>query len=124
MINAVVFGNVGSDAVLNKTKDGTDVLSFSVACNRKRKGEDETMWVRCSMYGHRARPLADYIVKGAKVGVSGRLWAYMSESNGKTFLNVDMTADEVELCYIPGRASSPVGDAVEESAEESDEIPF
>lgn len=92
MIQAFVTGNLGRDAELRHT--GKDpVCSFSVASARKQKGEEQTTWVRCSLWGRRGEALMQYLTKGTKVAVSGELST--REHNGKTY--VEVRVNEIDL---------------------------
>ena len=66
-----VTGNLGKDAERKAMQDGTAVLKFSVADSQ---GKDKpAIWWNCDMYGKRADSLAQYLVKGQQVTVTGTL---------------------------------------------------
>jgi single-strand DNA-binding protein len=92
MIVATVVGNIGKDAELRHAGD-TPVCSFSVASNRKVKGEDETTWCRVSVWGKRGETLSQYLTKGKKVVVVGELST--RDYDGKTY--IEIRADQVEF---------------------------
>ena len=76
----IVVGNVGKDAEMRYTPSGAAVASFSVATNRQytaSKGEKvkETVWFRVSAWGKQAEVCNQYVKKGMKVLVEGRLTA-------------------------------------------------
>lgn len=80
MLKASIVGNLGSDPEVRYTKDGTAVLSFTVAGNsrvRNAAGEwqDATEWVKCSIFGDRAEKLSPHLSRGLRVFVDGRLEA-------------------------------------------------
>ena len=74
-----IVGNVGRDPEMRYLPDGTAVTSFSMATNRSwndsRSGEKvkETTWWRVSVFGRRAEVANEYIKKGSKILVDGRL---------------------------------------------------
>lgn len=73
MANAVIHGNIGQDATLKELASGTVVLNFSVAVSEKRKeGKEITTWWDCSMFGDRAKALADHLTKGTGVVLVGK----------------------------------------------------
>lgn len=92
MIQAFITGNIGKDAETRAAGQDT-VTSFSVASNRKQKGEDVTTWVRCSIWGKRGAALSQYLTKGGKVAVSGELST--REHDGKTYL--ELRVSEIDL---------------------------
>jgi single-strand DNA-binding protein len=76
----IVVGNVGRDAEMRYTPSGQVVASFSVATNRQytaSSGEQvkETIWFRISAWGKQAEVCNQYVKKGMKVLVEGRLTA-------------------------------------------------
>ncbi len=74
----ILVGNVGRDPEMRYTPAGQAVTSFSVATNRQyvnSNGETikETAWFRVSVWGKQAESCNQYLKKGAKVLVEGRL---------------------------------------------------
>ena len=74
----IIAGNVGQDAEMRFTPSGQAVASFSVATNREytlTSGEKkkETIWFRISAWGKQAEICQQYVKKGMKVLVEGRL---------------------------------------------------
>jgi hypothetical protein len=60
---AFITGRLGADAELRHMPNGDAVLSFNVATSHKRKGEEQTTWRRCTMFGKRAEAVKAYLVK-------------------------------------------------------------
>jgi len=76
----IIVGNVGRDPEMRYTPSGQAVTSFSVATNRQytnNSGESvkETIWFRVSAWGKTAEICNQYLKKGSKVLVEGRLTA-------------------------------------------------
>jgi single-strand DNA-binding protein len=74
----VLVGNVGRDPEMRYTPSGQPVTSFSVATNRQytnNNGETikETIWFRITTWGKQAEVCNQYLRKGSKVLVEGRL---------------------------------------------------
>jgi single-strand DNA-binding protein len=74
----ILVGNVGKDPEMRYTPSGQAVTSFSVATNRQytaNNGEQvkETIWFRVSAWGKQAEVCNQYLKKGSKVLVEGRL---------------------------------------------------
>jgi single-strand DNA-binding protein len=74
----ILVGNVGRDPEMRYTPTGQAVTSFSVATNRQyvnSNGETikETAWFRVSVWGKQAESCNQYLKKGARVLVEGRL---------------------------------------------------
>jgi len=74
----IIVGNVGKDPEMRFTPSGQAVTSFSVATNRQYttgNGEQvkETVWFRVTTWGKQAEVCHQYVKKGMKVLVEGRL---------------------------------------------------
>ena len=75
-----IVGNVGRDPEMRYTPSGAAVTSFSVATSRQysnNAGETikETVWFRITTWGKQAEVCNQYVKKGSKVLVEGRLTA-------------------------------------------------
>jgi len=87
----LVVGNMGNEPEFKYTPNGLEVCGFSLASNRKHKdGMDEKIWFSVSVFGNQAKPCADYLHKGSKVMVEGRLRAN-ENGNPQTFTKGDGT---------------------------------
>jgi single-strand DNA-binding protein len=79
--HTVIFaGNLGRDPEMRYTPSGQAVTSFSVAVNddyTNNNGEriKRTIWIRVSAWGKQAENCNQYLKKGSKVLVEGRLTA-------------------------------------------------
>ncbi len=74
----IIVGNLGKDPEMRYTPSGQAVTNFSVATNRRYTGSngergDETVWFRVSAWGKLAETCNQYLSKGRKVLVEGRL---------------------------------------------------
>jgi len=78
-INKVILlGNLGKDPDFRLTPtNATPVVTFSLALNRNVKdGESwkqDTEWVRCIAWERQAEIIAEYVRKGQKLYIEGRL---------------------------------------------------
>jgi single-strand DNA-binding protein len=75
---AMIIGNLGRDPEMRYTPGGQAVTQFTVAVNRNYKdssGEwkEDTEWFRVVAWGPLAERTAEYLRKGRKVYVEGRL---------------------------------------------------
>jgi single-strand DNA-binding protein len=79
MINKVILiGNLGADPDIRYTPSGTAVATLSVATSRKWKDkegnqQDETEWHRVIVWAKSAEFCGNYLHKGSKVYIEGRL---------------------------------------------------
>lgn len=103
-INRVVIsGNLTRDPELRQTQSGMAVLSFGVAVNDRRKNpstgewEDYPNFVDCTMFGARANSLANYLSKGTKVAIEGKLRWSQWERDGQKRSKLEVIVDELEF---------------------------
>lgn len=139
-INKVICsGNLTRDPELRATPGGTSVLSFGVAVNDRRLNQQTQQWedfpnfVDCTMFGKRAESLANYLAKGSKVTIEGKLrWHQWDDRNtAQKRSKLDVIVDELEFMsrrddsqqrpVAPARR--PVPAAVAPSAYD-EELPF
>lgn len=141
MNKILIIGNLGSDPEMRYTPNGNPVTSFTVATNRRYRtseGEnrEETEWFRISAWNRLAETCNQYLQRGSKVYVEGRLSSRTYVGNdGETRVSLDVNASEVR--FIDSRSGSggggfsegsssqaPSGASVEEASEIEDDLPW
>lgn len=103
-INTVVIaGRTTKDPEIKVTPSGTAVLSLSLAVNDTKKNaqgewEDVVDFFDCKVFGKRAESLAQYIPKGSKLTINGRLhqdrWQAQDGTNRS---RVSIIVQDIEL---------------------------
>jgi len=107
MLKATLIGNLGNDPEMRYSAGGQPFLRFNVASNfrvRSPEGEwqDKTEWVRVTVFGPRAESLAQYLKKGTRVFVDGRLEARpWTDQQGQVRAGLEVVAGDVE--YMSSR---------------------
>lgn len=72
MLTMQVIGNLGKDPEFKTTDRGTNLCRFSLASNKKVKGEKITTWVNVTVFDeNKIKFLKDYVRKGSKLFVEG-----------------------------------------------------
>jgi single-strand DNA-binding protein len=135
----ILVGNLGRDPEMRYTPSGQAVTNFSVATNRQFTGSDgqlvkETIWFRVSTWGKTAENCNQYLKRGSKVLVEGRLipdastggprvWNRQDgtpsasfEVNAQTVRFLSTRGDDESLGSSPGEGSS--------QSEQDNDIPF
>lgn len=136
----IIAGNVGRDAEMRYTPSGQAVASFSVATNRQytaSSGEQvkETIWFRVSAWGKQAEICNQYVKKGMKVLVEGRLTAdqgtggprIWTGNDGVARASFEVTAGTVRFLSSRGEyESSPSSTSMDagDMLPPEDDIPF
>ena len=103
MLKATLIGNLGNDPEMRYSASGSPFLRFNVASNfraRTPEGEwqDKTEWVRVTVTGQRAESLSQYLKKGSRVYVDGRLEARpWTDQQGQVRAGLEVIANEVQF---------------------------
>ena len=139
MLNAQIIGNLGNDPEMRYAPSGTATLRFNVACNGRVKDQsgnwgDETTWVRVTVFGNRAETLGQYLKKGTRVFVSGRLEARpWTSQQGEVRAGLEVIASDVEFMSgrqqdderpAPVAARRPAAAAVLDEPDDDMSLPF
>ena len=103
-INRVnISGNLTRDPELRQTQGGMAILSLGVAVNDRRKNQQTGEWedvpnfVDCVVFGTRAEKLAQFLAKGSKVAIEGKLRWSQWEKDGAKRSKLEVIVDEIEF---------------------------
>jgi single-strand DNA-binding protein len=103
-INKVILvGNVGSDPETRYMPNGNAVTNISLATSEtwkdKNTGEQQerTEWHRITFYQRLAEIVAEYVRKGSKLYVEGRLQTRSWEQDGIKRYATDIIANEMQM---------------------------
>lgn len=120
----IIVGNLGKDPEMRYLPSGQAVTSFSVAASHQytaNSGEQvkETIWFRVSTWGKQAEACNQYLKKGAKVLVEGRLTAdkgtgaprVYTKQDGTAAATFEVTASTVRFLSPKNEASAPTNNA-------------
>lgn len=109
-INRVnISGNLTRDPELRQTQGGMAILSLGVAVNDRRKNQQTGEWedvpnfVDCVVFGTRAEKLAQFLAKGAKVAIEGKLRWSQWEKDGAKRSKLEVIVDEIEFMSRGGQ---------------------
>jgi single-strand DNA-binding protein len=120
-INRIVLvGNVGRDPDVQTTAGGKKVAHLSLATSRRvpREGgyEERTDWHRITLWDRLAQLADDYIRKGDRLYVEGRMEYGAYEKNGVTIPTSEVIGRDVVLLGSPSGRGADVEEAFEEVA--------
>lgn len=106
MNSITVAGQLGKDSEVRYLTNGDAVCNFSVADSQ---GKDKpTIWWNCQLFGKRAESLAQYLLKGQAVTVSGtaseREW---TDKDGNKRKQMEVRVNDVALQGGRKEASEP-----------------
>ena len=109
----MIIGNLGRDPEMRYTPSGQAVTQFSVATNRNfrdQQGEwqSETEWFRVVVWGDQGERVAEYLRKGHKVYVEGRIQTRQWEDqSGNKRYTTELIADRVNSLERRDREDGP-----------------
>jgi len=126
----LVLGNVGRDPEIRSTGGGTTVANFSVACSERRKDasgnwQDAVEWVSLVAFGRTAEIVRDYVKKGSRLYVEGKLQTRSWEKDGEKKYKTDVLVNELVL--LDGQRTEQPWNAPTQQAKEEvtdADIPF
>ncbi len=109
----ILVGNVGQDPDIQVTGSGTKVAHFSLATNRRIGGngdepQERADWHRLTLWNRLAQFAEDYVTKGDRVYVEGRLEYDSYERDGVTIPTADVNVRELVL--LSPRTSAEAAD--------------
>ncbi len=104
----ILLGNLGRDAELSYLPSGQAVSKFTLATSRRYKDksgevQDETEWHNIVLWGKSAENLTQYLTKGRKVYVEGRIRTRTWEGrDGNKHYATDIIAEQVVFASARG----------------------
>ena len=126
MNRVILIGRLTRDPEARTSQGGEPVARFTLAVDRRGR-ERAADFIGCVAFGKTAESVGQYLRKGSRVGVCGRIQTGSYERDGRKVYTTDVIADEVEFLEIRGVAEA----APEQPAQgggftevEDDDLPF
>ena len=123
-----IIGDLGRDPEMRYTPKGQAVTNFSVATSHTYIKNDEriteTTWFRIQTWGKQAEACNQYLQKGSRVFVEGRLVVDPQTGNPKVFEKKDKTWDatlEIKASLV--RFLDKKGESRGEARTEEEDLP-
>jgi single-strand DNA-binding protein len=95
--NTVLVGRITKALEMKTTTNGVNVLSFTLAINKKVKEKDQVSYISCVSFNKTAEILNQYADKGSLVLVDGELQSRSYEKDGKTVYVTEVIVNRVVL---------------------------
>jgi single-strand DNA-binding protein len=110
MMIVQIAGHLGADPETRFTPAGDQVTTFRVAVKVRKKGKDETVWWRVTVFGKKFEKMMPYIKKGSGVIVVGdmdipRIWPETSDQGRPQEAQLEMYAEMIKFSPF-GKPSS------------------
>jgi len=100
----ILLGNVGKDPEIKVLPSGQPVANFSIATSDRYKDQqgnfqDRTEWHNITAYGKLAEIVRDYVKKGGKLYVEGRLTtrSWDDKESGKKVYRTEIVVADLSL---------------------------
>ncbi|HEU4983142.1 MAG TPA: single-stranded DNA-binding protein [Acidobacteriaceae bacterium] len=110
----ILLGNVGKDPEIRATGGGTMVASFGLATSERTKDQsgnwtDRTEWHNLVAYGRLAEIIRDYVKKGSKLFVEGRIQtrSWDDKNSGEKKYRTEIIVNDISL--LSGRGEGDGG---------------
>jgi single-strand DNA-binding protein len=96
MNNLTIAGQLGKDAEVRFLPNGDPVANFSIADSQGK--DKDAIWWNCQLFGKRAESLAQYLVKGQAVTITGSVsQRKYIDKNGQERISTDVRVNDVAL---------------------------
>lgn len=124
----ILIGNLGRDPEVRYTPNGTAVAQVSIATTEawkdKQSGENQerTEWHRVVFYSRLAEIVGEYLRKGSKIFIEGRLQTrkWQDKNSGQDRYTTEVIADSLQMLDGKGSGGSGGGNS---NAGQSDPFP-
>lgn len=112
-----LMGNLTRDPELRQTPNGQNVCSFSLALNRSYKDasgewQEATDYIDIVAWGPLAERVSQYLTKGRRCLVQGRLQSRSWEQEGQKRSKVEVLANDVTFLDSRGGADGETGGTI------------
>ena len=128
----MLIGNVGVVPEYRTTATGTAVVSLTLATNEKwtdKQGakQEKTEWHRVAMFNKLAELANQYVKKGSKIYIEGKITTSTYEKNGEKRYSTEIIANSMQFLDSKPKDSEPRQQAQSNSQfgdDFNDDIPF
>jgi len=115
----ILVGNAGRDPDIQTTANGTKVAHLSLATSRRfqRNGgiEERTEWHRLTLWDRLAQLAEEYVRKGDRLYIEGRVEYGSFEKNGVTVPTAEVHVQEMVMLGPPAGRAASAADADDDS---------
>ena len=113
--NIVLVGRTTKNIELKQNKSGTNYVQFTLAVNRPYKDEQggqQADFITCVAWNKTAETIANYVSKGAMIGVEGRLQVrtYDNEAGVRQYISEVLVN---KFTFLESKKSSAMPEPVE-----------
>lgn len=106
-----LIGNITAEPEIREAKNGVPYCAFTLALNENPKDKNDkeaksiTHWISVVLWGDFAVAAEEYIEKGKRIGISGKLTSYKDTVGEKSIERIQVRANK---CRVWGEKGSLV----------------
>lgn len=131
MNHFVGIGRLVRDPEVRYTQSGKACAKFTLAIDRRGKGEKQADFIQCIAWEKTAEVIAQYVSKGKKIAVEGRIQtrSYDAQDGTKRYVT-EVVVTYMEFCDSKGGGTSSAGSSEQQGvfdgsrAVSASDIPF
>lgn len=129
MNKVILSGRTTADIELRTTPGGKSVVNFTLAVNEGFGDKQKTNFIDCVAWQKQAEVASQYVRKGDRVNIVGRLQTRIYEKDGRKVKITEVIADEIEFIESKrsesagGTGSTPAGGEVQRVPDAYTEAP-
>lgn len=123
MNSFIGIGNLTKEPEIRYTNNNLKVATITIAINKK----EEADFIDCVAFDKKADIIEQYLHKGNKVAVEGRLQTNMYEKDGKKYKSMNILINNIEFLNTNNKVVEEDGIKKEDEAiwnAEQDSLPF
>lgn len=96
----VGIGRLTRDPEVRYTQSGKACAKFTLAIDRRRSGDDKQQadFISCVAWEKTAEVISQYVSKGQKIAVEGRIQTRSYEKDGRKYYVTEVVAQSMEFC--------------------------
>ena len=128
---AIIIGNLGRDPDIRYTANGTAVANLSIATSDQWKDrqtgeqQERTEWHKVTAWARLAEICGEYLGKGSKVYVEGRLQTRKwQDQNGQDRYTTEVVANEMQMLDSRGGGEQQQPPQQPEPQAGTEDVPF
>ena len=126
---AMIIGNLGRDPEVRYLPSGQAVANLNVATNDRYQGKDgewkdRTEWHRIVFFGKQAEIAGQYLNKGSRIYVEGRIQTREWEQDGQKRYSTEIVGRNMIMLGGKGESAADVDYSNSQAPAGDDDIPF
>jgi single-strand DNA-binding protein len=94
---SIILGRLTKTPEIKTSANGTKLLNFTLAVNKKYKDQDQTSYINCVAFNKTAEIIAQYTEKGSKVIVEGEIQTRSYDKDGIKVYTTEIITNQITI---------------------------